>query len=68
MPLAFLAKNDIILGSPSLISLNKGVMTLAFNSELSKDLKYSTDAQFITILSSWFSNSLLIDSESLVDQ
>ena len=60
IPLALLAKKDIIFILPSLSSLNCGVITSAFNTGRSMDLKYSTDAQLIIILFLWFSNSLLI--------
>ena len=47
IPLAFLAKNDMIRSLPFLISLNTGVTISAFKSSLSMELKYSTDAQLL---------------------
>ena len=64
IPLAFLAKNDMIRGLPFLISLNTGVTISAFKSWLSMELKYSTDAQLIIVLVLWPFNSLESDFES----
>ena len=68
IPLAFLAKNDMIRGLPFLISLNTGVTISAFKSWLSMELKYSTDAQLIIVLVLWPSSSLESDFESLLPQ
>ena len=68
IPLAFLAKNDIMRGLPFLISLNTGVTISAFKSWLSMELKYSTDAQLIIVLVLWPFSSLESDFESLLPQ
>ena len=68
IPLAFLAKNDMIRGLPFLISLNTGVTISAFKSWLSMELKYSTDAQLIIVLVLWPFSSLESDFESLLPQ
>ena len=67
-PLALFAKNDMTLGFPFLISLKKGVTTLALNVLVLTALKYSTEAQFIKILFSWKTSSLLSDLEMRVLQ
>ena len=68
IPLAFLAKNDIMRALPFLISLNTGVTISAFKSWLSMELKYSTDAQLIIVLVLWPFSSLESDFESLLPQ
>ena len=68
IPLAFLAKNDIMRGLPFLISLNTGVTISAFKSWLSMELKYSTDAQLIIVFVLWPFSSLESDFESLLPQ
>ena len=68
IPLAFLAKNDMIRGLSFLISLNTGVTISAFKSWLSMELKYSTDAKLIIFLVLWPLSYLECYFESLLPQ